>query len=128
MFIRWKVGFEIEQRNHLKYLDMCWDKPVAPSLKFDYNFKLTQYWLHSSPIFKDFIFTNNTIGSRVVYTHNTHYFHSMPETVEHRKIRIKNTDEDVLSVIFAFVVLLLFDVVFFIEKRIAVRKTSTTNF
>lgn len=102
------MGFEIEQRSHLNYLNMFWDKPMAPTLKFDYSFKLTQNWIDSSPIFNDFIFTNNTIGSRVVYTHDTHYLHSMPETVEHRKIRIKTTDEDILMVIFAcFVVVVV---------------------
>lgn len=91
----------MERRNSLKYLHLFWGKTLTPSLKFDYSFKLTQYSIDNSQTLKDLVFTSNTIGSRVVYTHDTHYYHSMPETVEHRKIRLKITEdneEDVLTV------------------------------
>lgn len=102
MFIfRWKVGFDLERRGHLNYLHELWDKSLSPSLKFDYNFKLSQHSVNSSDTFRNLIFTTSTTGSRVIYTHSTHYYHSMPETVEHKKIRLKiseDNEEDVLTV------------------------------
>lgn len=96
----------MEQKDSLKYLHKIWGKMLAPSLKFDYSFKLTQYSISNSDALKDLVFTNNTIGNRVIYTHDTHYYNSMAETVEHRKIRLKNSEdseEDILTVYVFFV-------------------------
>lgn len=98
---RWKVGFEMQQRDHLNYLHNVWSKILPATLKFDYSFKLTQHAINWSNVLKDLIFTNMSSGNRVIYTHNTHYYHSMPETVEHKKIRLKipeETEEDILTV------------------------------
>lgn len=42
-----------------------------------------------SIILQNLIFTLNNSGKKVYYTHTSHYYHSMPETVEHRNIRCR---------------------------------------
>lgn len=100
----------MDQRGHLNYLNALWGKNLAPALKFDYTFKLNRYSINTSDVFNDIIFTNNVSGSRVIYTHDTHYYHSMQETLEHRKIRFKNSEEseDVLLVRISILLFLKF--------------------
>lgn len=79
----------------MNYLQEFWGgRNFAPRLKFDYIFKLSPHFINNSGILDDLIFTKSCTGNRVIYTHSTHYYHSMPETVEHRKIRLKNLDEN----------------------------------
>lgn len=92
-YVRWKIGFEMEHHNSIKYMQELWGETSTPQLKFDYTFKLSHYSIVNSPILSDLIFTKSSSGSRVIYTHTTHHYHSMPETVEHRKIRFKNMEE-----------------------------------
>lgn len=56
--------------------------------------KMSEAHLNISPILNEFIFARSTRGKRVVYTHTTHIYHSMPETIEHRNIRCKNLTEE----------------------------------
>lgn len=48
--------------------------------------------IESSSILDCLIFTRYNTGSRFVYTHTDHLYHSMPETVEHKNIRFKTKD------------------------------------
>lgn len=45
-----------------------------------------------SDVLNNLIFTRHNTGSRFFYTHTDHFHHSMPETVEHKNIRMKNRD------------------------------------
>lgn len=50
--------------------------------------------IHSSLVLQDMVFTLFNSGRQVVYTHETHTYYSMPETVEHRNIRCKITNRN----------------------------------
>lgn len=56
--------------------------------------KLSHAKVLESQTLKDLMFTWDNTGEHVVYTHSTHYYHSMPETVEHRNIRCKLVGAD----------------------------------
>lgn len=47
-----------------------------------------------SIVLQDMVFTLFNTGHQVVYTHKTHTYYSMPETVEHRNIRCKITNRN----------------------------------
>lgn len=50
---------------------------------------MTPASVNSSKTLKELIFTRNNSGENVIYTHSTHSYYSMPETIEHRNIRTK---------------------------------------
>lgn len=84
----------MERRNGLRYLQEFWGRTFPPKLKFDYTFKLSSYAVKHSVILSDLVFTRSNTGHGVIYTHSTHHYYSMPETVEHRKIRFKGVQEE----------------------------------
>lgn len=45
--------------------------------------------VQSNTVLSDLLFACFNTGKRVIYTHRTHIYHCMPETVEHRNIRCK---------------------------------------
>lgn len=63
---------------------------VRPKLNLRATFKLTPVSVSSSNMLKDLMFTWENKGTYVVYEHLSHYYHSMPETLEHRNIRCRN--------------------------------------
>lgn len=99
---RWSVGFTIERQNCLNYLQEFWGRTFAPKLKFDYNFKASPYSINNSEVLRNLVFTKSCRDNRVIYTHSTHYYHSMPETVEHRKIRFKNLEENEEDMVWSY--------------------------
>lgn len=93
---RWKLHSKTNLQNYVHYYRNIWsNENCKPGIKVDYQFKLSAPWVEASDVFKDLVFTKNNTGHNVIYTHTTHYYHSMPETVEHRNIRCKlNNLED----------------------------------
>lgn len=60
--------------------------------------------VETSSVLSDLVFARYTRGNRVIYTHTDHVYHSMPETVEHKNIRLKNKetsveDESIIDVV-----------------------------
>lgn len=93
---RWKTYFETDSQQYHLYQRLYWSKNKEENLlRLRPNFKLSFPIINTSNILKDLIFTSTNNGRNVIYTHATHYYYSMPETVEHRNIRCKtiNTDE-----------------------------------
>lgn len=93
---RWKLHSKLKQQNYGRFYQTSWSTEDRKlSVRIDHQFKLSAPWIQASDVLKDMVFTRNNTGHNIVYTHATHYFHSMPETLEHRNIRCKlNTLED----------------------------------
>lgn len=47
-----------------------------------------------SLVLQNLVFTLNNSGKKVCYTHTSHLYHSMPETVEHRNVRCRPRNEE----------------------------------
>lgn len=45
--------------------------------------------IESSDVLNSLVFTKHNTGSKFFYTYTDHLYHSMPETVEHKNIRMK---------------------------------------
>lgn len=74
----------------MRYYKAVWsNKACKPNVMMHEQFKLSEPWIEASNVFKNLVFTRHNTGHKVIYTHATHYYHSMPETVEHRDIRCK---------------------------------------
>ncbi|XP_025837406.1 chromatin-remodeling ATPase INO80 [Agrilus planipennis] len=91
---RLKNYYSTEQRNYNLYYRDYWSKNVEQSLNFNPFFKMTPAYLDSNVNLKMLVFTWQNTKSRVVYVHSTHHYYSMPETLEHRKIRCKGATEE----------------------------------
>lgn len=98
---RWKLHSKMKRQNYVSFYKNVWSSQGhKPSIKIDYQFKLSSPWIEASNVFKDLVFTRNNTGHNVIYTHSTHCYHSMPETVEHRNIRCRlNNLEDSEAII-----------------------------
>lgn len=55
------------------------------------------YFLRTSPVRKGLVFTGMTSSQSRIYTHTTHTYHSMSETVEHRLLRSRKLRSSVQS-------------------------------
>ena len=67
------------------------------------HFKLNVASISTSNILKELTYTKYNTSQRIYYGFNVHKYHSMPETLEHRNIRLKNgnsKDSNVSNVIF----------------------------
>ncbi|XP_050314802.1 chromatin-remodeling ATPase INO80 isoform X2 [Anthonomus grandis grandis] len=88
---RWKSYFDFERSENQRYLRKIWDPQYhsKPTLAFKQEFRLSDSAISNSSSLTDLMFGRNVKGGRMVYTHQDHIYHSMPETVEHRNIRFK---------------------------------------
>ncbi|XP_028128884.1 chromatin-remodeling ATPase INO80 [Diabrotica virgifera virgifera] len=91
---RWKHYYECQKSNEILYYRKLWDISFRkrPTLQLRNFFRLNQYQIRSSDVFGDLVFTEQNKGNRVFYTHTDHVFHSTPETVEHKNIRLKTKE------------------------------------
>ncbi|XP_072402689.1 chromatin-remodeling ATPase INO80 isoform X2 [Diabrotica undecimpunctata] len=91
---RWKHYYECQKYNEILYYRKLWDISFRkrPILQLRNFFRLNQYQIRSSDVFSDLVFTELNQGNRVFYTHTDHVFHSTPETVEHKNIRLKTKE------------------------------------
>lgn len=91
ILVRWKTYFDAEKDSYKRYRHKYWSGQVRskPSIKIDYDLKMSNAAIDCSDVLSDLVFTKRSTGHKVIYTHSTHYYHSMPETVEHRNIRCK---------------------------------------
>ncbi|XP_066247321.1 chromatin-remodeling ATPase INO80 isoform X1 [Euwallacea similis] len=86
---RWKNYFDHEKREQYLYNRKMWQHRSNPVLNFKQEIRLSNAQIQSSPVLSDMMFVRNMEANRVVYTLQDHTYHSMPETVEHRNIRLK---------------------------------------
>ncbi|CAG9855295.1 unnamed protein product [Phyllotreta striolata] len=88
---RWKHYYETEKSDEIRYCRKLWSSFLAnePILRLRSFFRLNKWQIKYSSALSDLIFTEHNRGNRVFYTHTDHLYHSMPETVEHKNIRLK---------------------------------------
>lgn len=106
-FFRWKSYYEIVNTFYiLYYREMFGNKENKyVNLKIFPTLKLSTDLINSSIVLSDLLFAGFNNGRRVVYTHKTHTYYSMAETVEHRNIRLKTkfakdkSDEEIAKVL-----------------------------
>ncbi|KAJ8923687.1 hypothetical protein NQ315_010268 [Exocentrus adspersus] len=93
---RWRHYFNTEKQDEILCHKHFWNPKMypKPSIRLCCNFKMSEIQIESSNVLTDLVFTRYTRGNRVIYTHTDHYYHSMPETVEHKNIRLKNRDSN----------------------------------
>ncbi|CAH1153557.1 unnamed protein product [Phaedon cochleariae] len=100
---RWHNYFEMKNRDKILYHKHLWHPRSSfnPTVRLQHTFRLSVPQIENSEVLSDLVFTRHSKGSRVFYTHTDHFYHSMPETVEHKNIRMKHRDYlvDDLSVI-----------------------------
>ncbi|KAJ8983891.1 hypothetical protein NQ317_000927 [Molorchus minor] len=102
----WRVYFNMEREDYVGHLKTFWNpsQNSKPSIRLRDQLRLCNGQIENSPVLQDLVFVRSTRGSRVIYTHTDHLFHSMPETVEHKNIRlktkyIKNEDDSIIDVV-----------------------------
>lgn len=90
---RWKCYYESEQEDYISYHRNMFNQTfqMQPKLNFRHTFKITPVSVSSSNTLKNIIFTWENKGTYVVYENLSHYYHSMPETLEHKNIRCRNS-------------------------------------
>ncbi|XP_065165682.1 chromatin-remodeling ATPase INO80 [Atheta coriaria] len=92
---RWKCGFDFEKRTNRDYIRYNTSETKTDfSLLVNYALKLQMAEVAGSLILQNLLFTWGNAASKVIYAHLEHSYHSMPETVEHRNIRIKNKNSN----------------------------------
>ncbi|XP_060536822.1 chromatin-remodeling ATPase INO80 isoform X2 [Cylas formicarius] len=100
---RWKSYFDMEKRYHILYHRNVWHpkQDLRASLNISPSFKLSRPEIESSIVLPSLVFLGYIRQSNVVYTHQDHYYHYMPETVEHKNIRMKRelSDEENIDVV-----------------------------
>lgn len=84
MYYRWKLHFDNERKSDIQFLQNQWTGSSSKSI-----FKMTNANIANSQVLSDLVFTRDNSGHKVIYTHSTHSYHYMPETLEHRNIRCK---------------------------------------
>ncbi|KAK9751910.1 SNF2-related domain [Popillia japonica] len=92
---RWINYFEIENRRYNTCYRKFWsDNLKKIDLEVAATFKLCLAYIHMSLVLQNLVFTLNNSGKKVCYTHTSHLYHSMPETVEHRNVRCRPRNEE----------------------------------
>lgn len=95
---RWKHYYDTEKSDYVASLKQFWQPELfnnkPPLIRMAHESKLNTSQIENSPILSDLVFVRKNTGRRVVYAHKDHYYHSMPETVEHKNIRLKNVEEE----------------------------------
>lgn len=88
---RWRHYYDTEKTDEIIYHRKVWNPKSTrePTLRLRNFFRLNKWQIKTSSILSEIIFTEQNRGNRVFYTHADHYYHSMPETVEHKNIRLK---------------------------------------
>lgn len=83
------------------YYRKLWSSDLynSASIRLNNEFVLCNANIKQSNVLSKLIFARKNTGRHVIYTHLDHEYYSMCETVEHKKIRCKNTgilshDED----------------------------------
>lgn len=92
---RWQYYYESLKSDYLNYHRHLWKSEASSkcNIKIHHEFRLSAPQIDNSEILQDLIFTRQSKGHRVFYTHTDHYYHSMPETVEHKNIRLKHKNK-----------------------------------
>ncbi|XP_018566772.1 putative DNA helicase Ino80 [Anoplophora glabripennis] len=103
---RWRHYFETEKQDYVQHHERFWNPDLynKPSIRLKCDFKMNNSQIETSNVLLDLVFTRRIRGNRVIYTHTDHVYHSMPETVEHKNIRLKNKeasteDESIIDVV-----------------------------
>ncbi|KAF5295926.1 hypothetical protein FQR65_LT10357 [Abscondita terminalis] len=93
---RWKMYYDEERDECNQYHRVTMSGTLELNLlRLRPLLRMSNAAVKSSPVLKYMVFTSGNCGRHVVYTHTTHVYHSMSETVEHRNIRFKsNIPED----------------------------------
>lgn len=93
---RWKCFYALEESFNKMYMRNLFgdDHDQETSLLIQPFFKLSPANIKFSNALQELVFTRNNSASKVVYTHTTHLYHFMAETIEHRNIRLKNSSEE----------------------------------
>ncbi|XP_056645619.1 chromatin-remodeling ATPase INO80 [Diorhabda sublineata] len=88
---RWRNHFELERSDEILFHKYSWNSKFSqmPMLSLRHCLRLNKWHIQSSIVLYDLIFTRHNRGNRVFYSHTNHLYHSMPETVEHKNIRLK---------------------------------------
>lgn len=90
VYYRWKLHFDNERKSDIQILRNQWTENSSKNnIKTDFIFKMSNANIANSQVLTDLVFTKDNSGHRVIYTHSTHYYHYMQETLEHRNIRCK---------------------------------------
>ncbi|XP_057659365.1 chromatin-remodeling ATPase INO80 [Diorhabda carinulata] len=88
---RWRNYFELERSDEILFHKYSWNSKFSqmPMLSLRHCLRLNKWHIQSSIVLYDLIFTRHNRGNRVFYSHTNHLYHSMPETIEHKNIRLK---------------------------------------
>nr|XP_023018340.1 putative DNA helicase Ino80 [Leptinotarsa decemlineata] len=90
---RWRHYYDTIESEYKHYHEHLWNPRLCrSSIRMNHTFKLCPAQIESSSLLSDLIFTRQSKGNRVFYTFTDHKYHSMPETIEHKNIRLKNRD------------------------------------
>lgn len=93
-FPRWLCFYEFHKKEYNQYHRKIWHphQYSKPSIRLSHEIPLSIPQIKSSAVLNNLVFTRHNTGSRFFYTHTDHIYHSMPETVEHKNIRLKNRE------------------------------------
>ncbi|KAK4871988.1 hypothetical protein RN001_016112 [Aquatica leii] len=92
---RWRTHYDIEKDESIQYHRVTTSNNLEPNLlRLRSLMRMSAPAINSSTILKNLVFTTKNCGQHFIYTHTTHVYHSMSETVEHRNIRFKSSNPD----------------------------------
>ncbi|KAK5639502.1 hypothetical protein RI129_011994 [Pyrocoelia pectoralis] len=98
---RWQSYYDIEKDDINYYHRLTMSNNIRPNLlRIRPMLRMSVPAIMSSTVFKNLVFTSKSCGEHVIYTHTSHRYHFMSETVEHKNIRFKiGHSEEIESVI-----------------------------
>lgn len=96
----WRTNREADIACHVQEWSQVEEASCGPwsfqrrrtQLLVNYSPPFAPYFIRTSAVLKDLVFTGMTSSQSSIYTHTLHTYHSIPESVEHRLLRSRKAN------------------------------------
>ncbi|XP_017782828.1 PREDICTED: putative DNA helicase Ino80 isoform X1 [Nicrophorus vespilloides] len=93
----WRCFFDVCKQSIRDYDRSMWVKRKSKCkyiLDLSTSLRMSTPAILSSPALSDFVFTFNNSASKIVYKYDDYSLYAIPETIEHRNIRCRGSEDD----------------------------------